>query len=502
MNASVRQSDEVIRRYFAPCAIATTKLVVSLTLFWSGFRSISDDDFARVVIAQQFVTYPHFDPSGTSWLPFPFLLYGSAMTVFGATLVAAQVMAVLLGVCAAVGVWLVARSLHLSPRAALVAGMIAACMPHAVYYGAAMVPDYSTAVLALVASATLSSKHGRTRAAGALAACLATLCRYETWPIAFVVSGYATFDAIRQRHERRWLVGSAIIASLGATAWILHGLAHHHDAFFFVKRVAAYRRALGGESMTLGVRLVQQPLALFTGEPELTVLALLLLLIVLLIHGREGLRGRAWARQSLAIGSLVSFLVIGDLLGGAPTHHEDRTLLPAWLAMALLVGELLDRLLRSAVGPGPSNDQRTVWLARKRLVVSVGVLGAVLAVTLIVRPRITKSESFVDRSREIGIGQAAAELVPQGQRLAVYTADYGFLAVQAAFARSFDCAPILRHDPRHHEHDPLSSPEELTQRLAALRARYLVVPTGRLQDLSQQTRIETESNGFALVSQR
>lgn len=490
----------MIRRYTAPCIIATTKVVVSLALLWSGFRSISDDDFARVVIAQQFVTYPSFDPSGTSWLPFPFLIYGSSMAVFGATLVAAQVIAILLGVCAAVGVWLVARSLHLSPRAALVAGMIAACMPHAVYYGAAMVPDYWTAVLALAASATLGSKHGRTRAAGALAACLATLCRYETWPIACVVSGYATFDAIRQRHERRWLVASAIIASVGATGWMLYGLAHHHDAFFFVKRVAAYRQALGGESMTLGVRLVQQPLALFTGEPELTFLALLLPFIVLLVHGREGLRGRAWVRPSLAIGSLVSFLVIGDLFDGAPTHHEDRTLLLAWLAMALLVGELLDRLLRNAFGPSRSNDQLAAWLSPKRLVVSVGVLGAVIAMTLIVRPRITKSESFVDRSGEIGIGQVAAALVPPGQRLAVYTEDYGFFAVQAAFARPFDSAPLLRRDPRHREHDPLSSPEELTQRLDALRARYLVLPTARLPDFSQHTRIETESNGFALLS--
>jgi len=260
----------VIRRYCAPCIIATTKIVLSLALFWTGFRSVSDDDFARAVIAQQFAIRPHFDPSGSSWLPFPFLLWGSAMAAFGPTLAVAQVMAIGLGACAAVGVWWVARSIGLSARAALVAGMIAACMPHAAYYGAAMVPEYATAVLVLLASATLSSQHDRIRAAGALAACLATLCRYEAWPIACVVSICATFDAIRQPQRRRWLVGSAIIACLGASAWMFHGFVLHHDAFFFVTRVAAYRRALGGESMRLGWRLVQQPLALLTGEPELT----------------------------------------------------------------------------------------------------------------------------------------------------------------------------------------------------------------------------------------
>jgi hypothetical protein len=186
----------------------------------------------------------------------------------------------------------------------------------------------------------------------------------------------------------------------------------------------------------------------------------------------------------------VSFLIVGDLLDGAATHHADRTLLLAWLAMALLVGELLDRLLRN------------VWLSPMRLAVSVGVFAAVVATTLIARPRITKWDSFVDRSREIAIGQLAAALVPAGQRLGVYTEDYGFFAVQAGFARPFDSAPLLRHDPRHREHDPLSSPAELTRRLDALCVQYLIVPTARLPHLSQQTRIETESNGFALLSRR
>jgi hypothetical protein len=470
--------------------IATAKIVLSLALLWTGFRSVSDDDFARAIIAQQFAIHPHLDPSGSSWLPFPFLLWGSAMAAFGPTLAAAKIMAIGLGACAAVGVWWVARSIGLSARAAFVGGMIAACMPHAAYYGAAMVPEYATAVLALLASATLSSKHDRIRAAGALAACLATLCRYETWPVACVVSICATFDAIRQPQRRLWLVVSAIIASLGATAWLFHGFVHHHDALFFVTRVAAYRRALGGESMTLSLRLLQQPLALFTGEPELTLLALLLPAIVLWVCGRPGLRGRAWVRLCLAIGALVAFLMVGDLLDGAATHHEDRTLLLAWLAMALLVGELLDRLLRKA------------RFSPLRLAVSVGVLTAVVAATLIARPRITKPDSFVDRSREIAIGRLAAALVPAGQRLAVYTEDYGFFAIQAGFARPFESAPLLRHDPRQREHDPLASPAELTQRLDALCVQYLIVPTARLPPLSQQTRIETESNGFALLSRR
>ena len=33
-----------------------------------GFSHVSDDDYARVVIAERFAHAPHLDPSATSWL--------------------------------------------------------------------------------------------------------------------------------------------------------------------------------------------------------------------------------------------------------------------------------------------------------------------------------------------------------------------------------------------------------------------------------------------------
>ncbi len=41
----------------------------------AGFRALSDDDYARISIAQHFTREPSFDPSGTSWLPAPFWAY-------------------------------------------------------------------------------------------------------------------------------------------------------------------------------------------------------------------------------------------------------------------------------------------------------------------------------------------------------------------------------------------------------------------------------------------
>src|SRR5512145_40691 len=267
-----------MRRVLVPVLIAATKLALSLAVLSTGFRSISDDDYARVTIAQEFAIQPRLDPSGTSWLPLPFWVYGGAMKALGVGLNTAQGLAVVLGVAGAVAVWSLARLAGLSQRGALLACLIGASIPHAAYYGAAMAPDYPTAVLVLAAAISPLSKQGGIRVLGACCAGAATLSRYETWSVAVVVLAFAVLDCCRPAANRRWLLGTALLAPLGPIAWMVHGLANHHDAFFFLKRVAAYRRALGENELSLSERLLKQPLALFTGEPELAIAVVLLLL--------------------------------------------------------------------------------------------------------------------------------------------------------------------------------------------------------------------------------
>ena len=55
-----------------------------------GVWTLSDDDYARISIAQGFAREPHFDPSGTSWLPAPFWAYGAAFRAFGTGLSVAR----------------------------------------------------------------------------------------------------------------------------------------------------------------------------------------------------------------------------------------------------------------------------------------------------------------------------------------------------------------------------------------------------------------------------
>lgn len=483
------------RRTVALAVIAAVKTVVSLALLWSGFRAISDDDFSRVAIAQLFAVHPQLDPSGSSWLPLPFWVYGGAMKAFGVSLAIAQLTALVLGVYSAVAVWFAAGRLGLSPRAALLGSLVAACIPHSALYGAAMVPDYPSAALALVASATLSARPGPGRALGALAACLGTLCRYETWPIACVVVAFALLDARREhraRREQRWLLGSAALAPAGALAWMLHGLWHHHDAVFFFKRVSAYRHALSDEALPWFVRLLKHPAALFSGEPELLLVVGGLLLAVGLAMGARNWPHQMWVRPAWALGSVVGFLVVGDLSDGSPTHHEERTLLVVWLGLSLLAGDLADRLWD--------------WMAtrfKQRAVLSraalIAVIGMCIAAGMVLRPRLGRTESFVDRSKEIAIGQIAALVVPQGERLAVHTEDYGYFAVEAAFGRPTDSAPLMKRDPRRPETDPLANPTELEHKLDAMQTRHLILPATHRAALGARPNITVDSDGFLLV---
>lgn len=487
-----------MRQAIAPGLVVAAKLVVSTALLWSGFRAISDDDYARMTIAQGFALHARPDPSGTSWLPLPFWIYGGVMKAFGSSLETAQATAVALGLVAAAGIWMAARALSLSPRAALLGSLLGAVFPHAAYYGAAMVPDYPTAVLAFAACATLNCRRGPTRLVGATLVMAATLCRYETWPIALVVVGYAILDGWRQPSLRRWLVPSAFVAPSGAIAWMIHGVVDHQDAWFFVKRVSAYRRALGVEAIPLSTRVAKQPMALVRAEPELALLVCGLFVALLLVHGRAGLRASGWQRPVVATASLVGFLSIGDLFDGAPTHHEERTLLVAWLGMALLAGGMLDRLL-SKPATVRQLSRRGVIGAPWARPASIALLTGLGAAGHWLRPILAPHESFVDRSGEIAIGRAAARLVPMAARLALYTDDYGYFAIQTAFARAGDAAPLLRRDPRHRERDPLSSPEELEARLAALKARYLIVPSRHRATALQDGQLVTETSQFLLT---
>jgi Dolichyl-phosphate-mannose-protein mannosyltransferase len=442
-------------------AVALAKATVSLLVLATGFRALSDDDFARIVIAERFARAPSFDPSGTSWLPFPFWLNGAVMALFGSSVEVARVTAFALGVLAICLVWLAATWLGLGRRAALAGAVIAATFPYSAWLGVATVPEAFTAALTLLGVASLSAGDTR-RLWGALALALACLSRYGPWPIAATFALITALDAARAR--RPALFAGALLATLGALGWIGYGALHHHDAFFFVARVSAYRRAIGAGNLPLFRAVASFPAMIVRCEPEV-VSGALLGIAALLATRQRGPFSR-FARVALALAALVLFLIVGDVRDGAPTHHAERVLLPVWFALSLFAA---DALLSAA--PELSARGRT----------GVGLAGAALVglAALVVRPWYAARDSFIDRRAEVEIGRAARQAATASDRLLVDAPDFGYFAIIAGFGSPDRAEPVDDHDPRSpRPADAFASEGALVERVARARATLLATRGG------------------------
>ncbi len=463
--------------------VAGTKLVVSLAVLWSGFRAVSDDDFARVVIAQRFAEVPTLDPSGTSWLPLPFWLNGGLMKLFGSSIDVARTTAFVLGVAAAVVVHVAARWLGASRRGALLGALLACVFPYAAWLGVATIPDYPTAALILLGVAGAAAT-GQRRVIAAFALAAACLSRYEAWPVAAAFALFAAWDAFRRRS---WLcAASALIAAAGPLGWMLHGILAHGDALFFVKRVAAYRRAVGAAPASVLVRLTAFPLRVLRCEPELAAVALTTLGTAARLHLRADLR--RYRRAGVLLLALLAFLVVGDLRDGAPTHHAERAVLAIWLAAAVLVGDL----------------GTEVWAAlgqRARKLLALGLAGGVALGAGIVRPWFARRDAFIDREPEIEVGDKTRHLVlPDGGRVMIDTPDFGFYAIMAGLGRPSQAVPLDDHDPRHSRPpDAFASVATLRARAHALHARYLIATAEHVLTAQAAGEILAGSKRYLLV---
>ncbi|WP_437966191.1 hypothetical protein WMF04_42320 [Sorangium sp. So ce260] len=464
--------------------VALAKAAVSALVLALGFRAVSDDDFARVVLAQAWAHAPRLDPTGTSWLPFPFWLNGALFLalgpVFAPTLEVARAVAFALGVASAALVYVSARWITGDRRAALAGTLLAGAFPWSACLGVATVPELPTAALSLFAVASLvtppagpAPPAGRALL-GALALALATLSRYEPWPVAAAFAAMALLAAARlgqSRAAQATLALAALAALAGPAAWIAWNRVAHGEALHFLARVASYRSALGpGGDGTL-LRLFAYPAAMVREEPELFLTPIALALVAW--RARRGAAAGAArplphllraARPYALPGAVAAFQIAALSLAlvrdGAPTHHPERATLLALLLLALAVGDLSARAFRGA----SAGVRRALG----------GALLAVLCVGVFFRPHLRR-EHFNPRTDEVAIGRAAAELTPPSAPLLIEVVDYGHLATLAALGRPEGAHPDRSIDPR----DPpvpssFDDPASLARRVAGVGATYLV----------------------------
>lgn len=313
-------------------AALVVRVVLVLVVLGLGFRAVSDDDYARVVIAERWVAAPTLDPSGTSWLPLPFHVMGIAMLGFGRSLAVARVASVLFVLGSQLALHLALVHTGLTRKARLLGLGAAALMPWSVFCSAATVPEAPTAGLisAGLLFAALPPERARrsTRIAAGALALAATLCRYEAWPAALVVAGALMWHG-RAERGAGLVALSAGLGVAGIVAWMTWNRVSHGSATHFLFRVARYKRMLaeGGPEIPLTERVLAYPRLLVTHFPEV---AVGLVALLVRVPGRLSSSARVATVGLAAVGA---FLVVGNVNDGAPTHHAER----AWLGVATVV---------------------------------------------------------------------------------------------------------------------------------------------------------------------
>jgi hypothetical protein len=391
--------------------LALAKVAVGAWVLHQGFTHVSDDDYARTVIAQQLAHAPRLDPSATSWLPLPFWLEGAAMTVAGRTLGVARAVAVVLGAASVAAPYLAMRAAGMRRAAAMVATAVTMALPWNAWLGVATVPEGWVGAVAAAGIVSMDRDVARPWAAAALLA--ASLSRYEAWPACAVLAALCAWRATHGGARRRELVCAAV-ALAGPAAWLAWNAHAHGDALHFLARVTTFRRAIGAADVPLGDKLLGYPRALVEETPEVAVLGALGLLGL----AARPLRER-WRWPALTVLAVVAFLVVGDVRDGAPTHHPARALTAVWWVLAAMgIDALFTRLTLLASGAPLAQIGRRhrspVWLTAV-----AATLGAAWCVSLPARWGSSPGRSEAER-REPQIARGM-ELRARGVEGAVVT---------------------------------------------------------------------------------
>ena len=339
------QADAPTRRTLLLGALAIFALH-AFACMWArnlGFDHISDDDFSRVTIAQSFAHSAKLDPSGTSWLPFPFWILGLGMKILGRDLSSAQGLSIFFASAAAPLPWIALRLGRVPGWRAFLAVVFALGTPWAIWTGAATVPESFTASLTAAGliglAANVSPRANIAFGAALFAACLS---RYEPWPAAAVAAIALAIPLVRERATmtREDRIGRSVALALsvaGPLLWMAWN-AHAHDGpLHFFRRVATYKQAIGASATSTLDALLFYPKLLLAIRPEVTFVAFLFSPLAI---GDKQVR-KQWGLPLLAVLAEVVFLAIGNARDGAPAHHSERALLACFEILALYVAWVL-----------------------------------------------------------------------------------------------------------------------------------------------------------------
>lgn len=406
---------------FVMLAVVHAALCILVRRF--GFDHVSDDDFARVTIAQAWAHKPKLDPSGTSWLPFPFWLSGGLMLVSGRSLEMTRAFSISFASVAATVPYVAMRAVGVTRARALAAVAFAILSPWSIWLGATTVPESMTASLAAAGVIALGARDGGDKritywfAAALLVACLS---RYEVWPMAAVIALVLAARAVRKDGHGPRRVLLVLLLVIGPFFWLAWNKVSHGSALHFLHRVSAFKRAIGEGAQDPKAAVAMFPKLLLAGRPEVILATLGAMLFV----WRREVRER-WLFPLLAVAAQIAFLAYGNARDGAPAHHPERALLGAYFVLAMFSA---DALLSSAVAGYAGWRPSAAPIAGVAL-----VIGAVFAIGL---PRFRTPpgmSKFEVRTAQLAAGRALRKEDPTS--IVVTPCMFEHFAMIAEFAK-------------------------------------------------------------------
>jgi hypothetical protein len=280
------------------------------------------DDYARVTIAQSFAHAPRLDPSGTSWLPFPFWWMGTFLALLGRSLTVARIASIVLASLAAALPYAALRIASVDRARALGGTAFALVTPWMLWLGGATVPESFTATASASAIIVLAARPSAPFAALLACACLS---RYEAWPVAAVAA-----VALIARDRSRRSLGIAAFCAAAPILWMLWNAHAHGSPVHFFHRVSSFKRAIGAGSTSTSEAVLFYPRLLATTRPEVVVATLAGLYAL-----RDAALRKRWLVPLGAALAQIVFLAAGNARDGAPAHHPERALVGVLVLLAL-----------------------------------------------------------------------------------------------------------------------------------------------------------------------
>ncbi|MCL2822953.1 MAG: glycosyltransferase family 39 protein [Polyangiaceae bacterium] len=497
-------------------SLVLARITISTAAWLLGFSAISDDDYARTTISQEFAANPTLDPSGTSWLPIPFWITGTAMRVCGSNITTAIAVSLLLACASQVLIYTTARFANINAKSAWLGTLIWTFLPVSVFAGAATVPELPTAALCASAIILLRRLDAKSIWLSSALILPATLSRYESWPIAAciavviaAVSAAVIADSVRNRstqntaatiysHTRPKIfagLGALSLACTGPIAWMIWNQHAHGDFLNFHSRVSAYWFAWHGSPHSSWQDMVEYFKFGYFNQLLLDTLILGTVCIGSIYwnrlakptpHPNSGDKSQTaphshsphltspWTVPIIVCTCAVAALLIAQLNGGAPTHHPERPLLGLWAVGWIAAADMLPRKLCST---------------DRRLITWRTLLAAAVCALMIIRlPALCKTYG-VDRSEEIQIGkwlrQHAADNTGSVENILIAPQDYGYFAILAAAQSGKSQNKITIASPiapgNHRSQSPFESEELLLRRAASENVKWLVVSSAESQ---------------------